>query len=181
MQAFEFVMVLISIILALGVKELLTGVSRILRGELKPYWAHSIWVATLFVLQLQYSWTLFDLEARETWVFLDLIRLLTPPVILFLVSSLLFPVRDQDTDLAAYYFAIHKPVFALLAGLMGYYTLLSLSLSTLTAIQAASTAILFSLFLTAKEKVHALVTPVYAVATLVFVASYSYTLGESVF
>ena len=65
MQPFEFVMILISIILALGVKELLAGVSRILRGELRVYWVHAIWIGTLFVMQLQYSWTLFDLEARE--------------------------------------------------------------------------------------------------------------------
>ena len=181
MQPFEFVMILISIILALGVKELLAGVSRILRGELKPYWAHGIWIGTLFVLQLQYSWTLFDLEARERWVFLDLIRLLTPPITLFLVSSLLFPVRAQDNDLSKFYFTIRKPVFALLAALMSYYTLLSFSPTTLTAIQALSALILASLAITPSKRVHELVTPLYAAATLGFVATYSYTLGDSVF
>ena len=155
--------------------------SRILRGELQPYWVHAIWIGTLFVMQLQYSWTLFDLEAREKWVFLDLIRLLTPPITLFLVSSLLFPVRTEDNDLSVFYFTIRKPVFALLAGLMCYYTVLSFSLTTLTAIQALSTVILASLVFTPMKKVHELVTPLYAAATIGFVATYSYTLGESVF
>ncbi|MEM9255310.1 MAG: hypothetical protein AAGA91_07675 [Pseudomonadota bacterium] len=181
MQPFEFVMILVSIILALGVKELLAGVARMLRGELRPYWIHTLWIGILFVMQLQYSWTLFDLEAREKWVFLDLLRLLTPPITLFLVSSLLFPVRGQSDDLAEFYFTIRKPVFALLSGLMGYYTLLSFSPSILTAIQASSTVILASLVFTANKSVHKLVTPVYAAATLGFVATYSYTLGESVF
>jgi len=181
MQAFEFVMILISIILALGVKELLAGVSRILRGELRSYWVHSLWVVILFIMQLQYSWTLFDLEARETWVFLDLIRLLTPTVVLFLVSSLLFPERGESSDLSEFYFQICRPVFALLSGLMAYYTVLSLSLSVLTGIQAASTGILFTLFCKSNPKTHQLVSPLYAAATLGFVATYSYTLGESVF
>jgi hypothetical protein len=181
MKPFEFVMILISIILALGVKELLAGVSRILRGELKPYWIHGVWIGVLFIMQLQYSWTLFDLEAREEWVFLDLLRLLTPTITLFLVSSLLFPARDGEAELSEFYFEIRKPVFALLAGLMLYYTLLSLSFTTLTAAQTFSTAILVTLLITPNPKVHALLTLIYAVSTLGFVVSYSYTLGESVF
>jgi len=181
MQPFEFVMILISIILALGVKELLAGVSRILRGELRPYWVHGVWIGTLFVMQLQYSWTLFDLEAREQWVFLDLIRLLTPPITMFLVSALLFPARAQDNDLSEFYFAVRKPVFALLSGLMCYYTLLSLSPSMLTAIQGMSAIVLASLIFSPNKTLHGLVAPIYATATLGFVATYSYTLGESVF
>ena len=181
MQPFEFVMILISIILALGVKELLAGLSRILRGEIRPYWVHAIWIGTIFVMQLQYSWTLFDLEAREQWVFIDLIRLLTPPITLFLVSSLLFPVRAQDNDLSKFYFTIRKPVFALLAALLGYYTLLIFSATTLTAIQALSTVSLALLAVTPNKKVHELLTPIYAAGTIAFVATYTYTLGESVF
>jgi hypothetical protein len=80
MAPFEFVMTLVSIIVALGVAELLVGIARILRSELKPYWIHAIWVFTLLVMQLQYSWSLFDLEARNEWVFIDLVRLLAPPM-----------------------------------------------------------------------------------------------------
>lgn len=181
MRPFEFVMTLISIILALGVKELLAGVSRILRGELKPYWIHEVWIGVLFIMQLQYSWTLFDLEAREEWVFLDLLRLLTPPVTLFLVSSLLFPARDREAELSEFYFEIRKPAFVLLAGLMLYYTALSLSFTILTAVQITSAAIMVILLITPNVKVHALLTLIYAVSTVGFVASYSYTLGESVF
>lgn len=59
MNAFEFVMILVTIIVALGVAELRVGIARILRGELKLYWIHAIWIFTLFVMQLQYCWTLF--------------------------------------------------------------------------------------------------------------------------
>jgi hypothetical protein len=181
MAPFEFVMTLVSIIVALGVAELLVGIARILRSELKFYWIHAIWVFTLLVMQLQYSWSLFDLEARNEWVFIDLVRLLAPPITLFLASSLLFPSRTERIDLEEYYFAKRKPIFGLLFCVMLYYALLSLSPSFLTAVQFAGVAMATMLFATDRARVHAALTLAYAAATVFFVASFSYTLGDSAF
>lgn len=181
MNPFEFVMVLVSIIVALGVAELLVGIARILRGELKLYWIHAIWVFTLLVMQLQYCWSLFDLEAKNEWVFLDLVRLLTPPITLFLASSLLFPSRAERADLEEYYFAKRKPIFGLLCGVMFYYGILSLSVSLLSALQFAGVAMTAMLLTTDRRPIHAVLTLVYAVANLFLVASFSYTLGKSAF
>lgn len=181
MNPFEFVMVLVSIIVALGVAELLAGIARIMRGELQVYWIHAVWIFTLLVMQLQYCWSLFDLEARNEWVFLDLVRLLTPPITLFLASSLLFPSRTERVDLEEYYFAKRKPVFALLFGVMFFYGILSLSVSLLSLLQFAGVAMMGTLFMTDRPQIHAALTLAYAVANLFFVASFSYTLGESAF
>jgi hypothetical protein len=181
MNPFEFVMVLVSMTIALGVAELLVGIARILRGELKPYWIHAIWVFTLLVMQLQYCWSLFDLEAKDEWVFIDLVRLLTPPVTLFLASSLLFPSRMERIDLEEYYFAKRKPIFGLISGVMLYYVILSLSVSLLSALQFAGVAMTAMLFATERRPIHAVLTVVYAIANLLFVASFSYTLGNSAF
>ena len=181
MNPFEFVMILVTIIVALGVAELLVGIARILRGELKLYWVHAIWIFTLFVMQLQYCWTLFDLEAKSEWVFIDLVRLLAPPVTLFLASSLLFPSRAENVDLEEYYFAKRKPIFGLLSCVLFYYWAWSLSLSVLSAVQFAAAATTVMLFITARPPVHAALSLVYAVATLFLVASFSYTLGDSAF
>jgi hypothetical protein len=181
MNPFEFVMILVTIIVALGVAELLVGIARILRGELKLYWIHAIWIFTLFVMQLQYCWTLFDLEAKSEWVFIDLVRLLAPPITLFLASSLLFPSRGERIDLEEYYFAKRKPIFGLLFCVLFYYGILSLSLSLLSAFQFACVAMTAMLFTTDRPSVHAVLTLACAVATVLFVASFSYTLGNSVF
>lgn len=181
MNPFEFVMVLVSIIIALGVAELLVGIVRILRGELKLYWIQSVWVLSLLVMQLQYSWSLFDLESKGEWVFLDLVRLLAPPVALFLASSLLFPSRQEQPNLEEYYFAKRKPIFVLLSGLMLYYWTLSLSMSLLSAVQFTGVAMTAVLIRTDSQPIHAALTLAYAIATLFFVASFSYTLGESAF
>ncbi len=196
MQPFEFVMVVISIIVALGIAELLSGVARVLRGELRFYWVHAIWVLTLLLQQLQYCWSLFDLAGQEAWVFLDLVRLLTAPIILFLVSSLLFPTREARReegargatgeaesfiDLEAFYFANRKPVFALLAGVMSFFILLNLNVSEVLVIQVLALATLIALFLSEDRRLHAGLTIFYALGTMFFVASFSYRLGESVF
>ena len=181
MNPFEFVMVLVSIIIALGVAELLAGIARILRGELKLYWIHAIWVFTLLVMQLQYCWSLFDLEAKSEWVFLDLVRLLTPPITLFLASSLLFPSRTERIDLEEYYFAKRKPIFGLVSGVMFYYGIWSFSVSLLSAFQFAVFAMTMMLFATERPSVHAVLTVVCVVANILFVASFSYTLGNSAY
>jgi hypothetical protein len=181
MQPFEFVMVLVSIIIALGVAELLAGVVRILRGELRSHWIHALWVFILLLLQLQYCWTLFDLEARGEWVFVDLVRLLTPPIVLFLVSSLLFPGRNERGKLDEFYYSNRKPVFGLLTAVMLYYGIINFSMSVMTAAQFSGAAMTGVLFLTPHPRTHALLTLVYTAATLFMVASFSYRLGESSF
>ena len=52
MDPFDFVVALVSIIIAPGVAELLVGIARILLGELELYRIHADWVFTLSVTQL---------------------------------------------------------------------------------------------------------------------------------
>lgn len=181
MQPFEFIMVLISIIIALGVAELLAGVVRILRGELRFYWIHGLWIFNLFILQLQYCWSLFDLETRDEWVFADLVWLLIPAIVLFLVSSLLFPSRNAQGKLAELYFANRKQVFGLLTALMLYYAINSFSISVMTAIQFCGALMMGVLFFTPHRRTHAILTLLMSAAVLFMVAAFSYTLGESSF
>ncbi|MFK7896210.1 MAG: hypothetical protein AB8G23_10260 [Myxococcota bacterium] len=187
MQPFEFVMVVISIIVALGVAELLAGVARILRGELRAYWVHALWVLCLLIHQFQYCWSLFDLAERADWVFLDLVRLITAPILFFLVSSLLFPSRQaegeagQPIDLEVFYFETRKPIFALLTIVMTFFTLRNLGLAAVTSVQLLGVASLVVLFFSENRRVHAALSSFYTLGAIFFVVSFSYRLGESVF
>ncbi len=51
MNAFEYLSVLISIILALGMTRVLTGVGEMLQARMhrRIYWVHVIWIANLFI------------------------------------------------------------------------------------------------------------------------------------
>ena len=51
MDAFEYISILTSIIIGLGMAQLLLGVSRIIQHpeDARPYWVHLSWVLTMFV------------------------------------------------------------------------------------------------------------------------------------
>ena len=182
MQQFEFVMIIASIVIALGIAELLAGVVRIFRGELKFYWVHSFWIFNLLLLQLQFCWAQFEVRGTQVeWVFADLLALVSPPIVMFLASSLLFPSRSDRCDLAEFYYSNRRPVFGLLAGLMLFFSIADLSTNSAVAVtaQLGSLASVAILFFSPHPRVHALVAPGYAVGLLLFIASFTNELKET--
>ena len=71
MDAFEYISVLTSIILGLGMAQLLLGVSRIIQDpeHVKPYWVHLSWVLTMFIYSVFWWWWEFNLNQIEVWTF----------------------------------------------------------------------------------------------------------------
>ena len=115
MALFEFVMVLVSIIVGLGIATLLTGVADILRAgrAVKPYWLHSLTVVMVFLAHAQVWWESWDLNAAPQWSFGGLLMMLGPPICLFLISHLLFPETLTDVDLSEYYYKVAPVVWPL--------------------------------------------------------------------
>ena len=71
MDQFNYLAVLISIILGLGITQLLSGVGRLLqaRGHVRLYWPTLAWVAVLLVVHVQTWWAMFGLRTLQTWTF----------------------------------------------------------------------------------------------------------------
>jgi len=115
MDLFEFLMVLVSIIVGLGVTELLTGVARLLRarGTTRYYWVHGALTASIFVALLQQWWETWGLRGAPEWSFAALLLMLVGPICLFLIAHLLFPEVTQAADVEAYYFGPMRPVWVL--------------------------------------------------------------------
>lgn len=109
MDDFAHLSVLISIVLGLGVTNLLTGVARIVqvRGRVKPYWPTFVWVFTLLLIHVQMWWTMFGLRNVETWTFFAFLATLMQPILLFFLSALVLPDFDNEEmhDLRANHFA----------------------------------------------------------------------------
>ena len=61
MGAFEYLSVLISIILALGMTRVLAGVGEMLqaRSRRRIYWVHAIWIVNLFLYLVVASWIFY--------------------------------------------------------------------------------------------------------------------------
>lgn len=106
MTLFEFLMVLVSIIVGLGVAEILTGVAMQIRYRTSSsgYWVHSCAVAVIFLALLQTWWELWGLHNTLEWAFSDLVLMLVAPSSLYLVAHLIFPESMQKCDLEEYYY-----------------------------------------------------------------------------
>ncbi|MEP5764748.1 MAG: hypothetical protein ABJ308_09140 [Halieaceae bacterium] len=115
MSLFEFQMVLLSIIIGLGLSELLTGFARVLRaGRLADLGlAHWCLFLTLLVVLLQMFWESWGLHRIEVWTFPALLLMLGAPILLYLVAHLVFP-SDPGTNLTAHYFAESRTIYLLL-------------------------------------------------------------------
>jgi|SRR4030095_6318281 hypothetical protein len=120
MGAFEYLSVLISIILALGMTRVLAGVGEMLqaRSRRRVYWVHAIWIINVFLYLVVAWWIFYRWRNQQPWTFFLSIFVLISPTLLYLASLLLFP-REGDVDSAVdyktHYYANHRAFFILFA------------------------------------------------------------------
>src|ERR1051325_5556111 len=120
MGAFEYLSVLISIILALGMTRVLAGVGEMLQARSRHhiYWVHVIWIVNLFLYLVIAWWIFYRWRDQQPWNFYLFLFVLISPTILYLASLLLFP-KESDTgtsvDYKAHYYATHRAFFIIFA------------------------------------------------------------------
>ena len=120
MSAFEYLSVLISIVLALGMTRLLAGVGEMLQARSRErfYWVHLVWVANLFVYLVLAWWIFYRWRNQQNWTFFLFIFVLISPTILYLASLLLFPPEtalNEFVDYKKHYYANHRAFFIIFA------------------------------------------------------------------
>lgn len=123
MGLFEYISVLTSIIVGLGIAHLLRGLAELVQhpGRHRTYWVHLLWVGSMFFNMVFFWWWEFSLAELEVWLFQDYLFIVAYAVMLYLMSALLFP-----TDLDGYsgfedYFLSRRVWFF---GLLGFTSLL---------------------------------------------------------
>ncbi len=117
MSPFEYVVVLISIILGLGITVILNGVARLVSrwGSLSLFWPYLIWVVLVFVMHIHEWWIMYELRTMPSWSILTFLLIILYPVQLFILANLLFQKKQQD--LKQYYYVMY-PKFLLCALLL---------------------------------------------------------------
>jgi hypothetical protein len=114
-SAFEYVSVFISIILGLGVTQILTGIADLVHqnDRVKIYWPHLLWILLVLVLHVQEWWVTFELRNLEKWRLPLFLFVLLYPVILFILARLLFPFgfNEGTIDLKKFYFENYRRIF----------------------------------------------------------------------
>jgi hypothetical protein len=114
MDAFEYISVLTSIIIGLGMAQLLLGVSRLIQDpeHVKPYWVHLSWVLTMFIYSVFWWWWEFNLNQIEVWTFGAYLLVILYAFLVFLMCTLLSPVNLSGYDrFEEYYYAKRAWIF----------------------------------------------------------------------
>lgn len=99
MTPFEYLSVLVSIIVGLALTQLLSGAARLiqLRRRVAMDPATLLWMATLFLINIQVWWVAFERRASDQWTFFSFLLYLLIPIVLFLLSYLVLPdLGDED-------------------------------------------------------------------------------------
>jgi hypothetical protein len=118
MDPFAYLSVLTSIVLALGITRLLSGVGRLLqdRSHIQIYWVHLLWTLNVFLYLVLNWWILFRWHSRQNWSFFLFLFVLLSPTISYLLTVLLMPDPFPDgLDLKQHFFDNHQWFFTLAA------------------------------------------------------------------
>lgn len=116
---FEYVTVLISIILGLGITQIVTGIADIIHHwkRVKLYWPHTLWMVVTFFLHIQEWWNVYDLRTIDKWRLPTFLFISLYPINLFVLARLLFPAHNSDEaelDYKEFYLMNYKKIFAVI-------------------------------------------------------------------
>ena len=78
MSQFEYIMVMVALILALALAQALRGLAEIVTSR-KRYWPHSFWLVTIVFLMVQAWWADWNYNAVEEWRFTTYLLVLASP------------------------------------------------------------------------------------------------------
>ena len=111
MDLFEFILILTSVIYALAVTQLFSGIGRLAqtRATIRWFLPHTLWVMILFVDILMSWWATWEFRGIE-WTFPKFVYMAVAPTLIFFSCVLIFPGRPdvQRVDLEEHFFTVRQ-------------------------------------------------------------------------
>jgi len=118
MDAFNYLSVLISLILGLAITQVLKGFRGLMqaRTRLRSYWPPVLWAVLVMVISVQSWWAMFGLRNHTDWTFLQFSVVLAQTIVLYLQAALVLPdfFGDAPVDLREHYYGQQHWFFVLL-------------------------------------------------------------------
>lgn len=107
MSIFEYATVAISIVLGLGLAQLLSGALDLVRYRHRTrfHWAPLVWVAIIFWIQVEFWWTLFGSSSDPSvWTHGNFLLAMATTLSLIAAGSLILPTPwpAEELDLSGY-------------------------------------------------------------------------------
>src|SRR5439155_24106524 len=114
-DAFSYLSVLLSIILGLGLTQLLTASGRLIRHRdpVRVHWLPILWAAVLLLIYVQVWWSMYGLRLRQDWTFVAFGIVLAQTAALYLMAAVALPEQVDETmlDLGEYFDRQHRWFF----------------------------------------------------------------------
>jgi hypothetical protein len=114
MESFNYLSVLLSIILGLAITQVLLGFRGLIltRVKVKLYLPTVIWAGLALLIAIQAWWASFGLRMRASWTFLGFIVILLQAISVYMATAVVLPdiPGDSIVDLRDHYFA-HRSWF----------------------------------------------------------------------
>ena len=132
MDTFNYLSVMISIILGVGLTQLFAGIGNLLqvRHRVKQYWLHSLWVLILIVSHLHLWWSFWALRESVAWTYPLFMYVLIGPAGLVIAGHIIIPgefyeeVAEGRFDLRHHYYNTSRLFFGIFAGIVAWAMLL---------------------------------------------------------
>jgi hypothetical protein len=103
---FEYVTVLMSIVIAYAISEILSGWGQLLRmrRHVRPWWPHTLWTLLVLLLLMQVWWGTWEYRHLELDRFAALLMLVAPQLAAVIAVSILMPdLTKREVDLRAHF------------------------------------------------------------------------------
>jgi hypothetical protein len=90
---FNYLSILISLIIGLAIAQVLTGLGRLIQARARVvfYWPSVLWAALFQVILIETWWSMFRLRSDQTWNFFSFLVITAHPIGLFMICSLILP------------------------------------------------------------------------------------------
>ena len=116
MSAFEYVFVLVSLVIGLAITEILAGFARLLGegGRIRAYWVQVLQLTFILLFAVGIWWTGWQLHDRVAWSLPTLLLFMVGPTVVYLAAHLAFPEGLAGEDLERFYYTVAPRVYLLL-------------------------------------------------------------------
>jgi hypothetical protein len=118
MDAFSYLSVMASVVVGLGLTQLLAGIGNFvqIRRRVRFYWLHTMWVMLLIILHLHMWWSFWVLRQVTDWTYGTFAYVLIGPATLVIASHVIIPeLIDGRIDVERHYYDTRTVFFGLLA------------------------------------------------------------------
>jgi hypothetical protein len=117
MSVFEYIGVLVSVIMGLGITHLATGTSKLIqhRSEVRLYLPHMLWTLNILIFILLIWWGMFSWSSHDNRFAYEYLFITLYAIVMFFLASLLYPWdMARDVDVREHFFGNRSWFFGVL-------------------------------------------------------------------